>query len=227
MNSFRAPSTVLLTSDWHLGAIGSDTALIRREIAAHESFALIGDVFDAIAPGDKRYDSDMVDPRCLNSNPLGSALDIAREIILPYRDRCLFISSGNHERYAQRLYHVDLIAELSKSLNIPYLPYAGVVKINDVRLGYWHGHGHGVNVLRQSQQLLAAYEGVDIVWTGHRHQRVVSTCCRIRSSRLRRIWLAQSGAYLNWIGYPMERMLAPSDKGGLTCELNPLRISIC
>lgn len=92
----------LLCSDFHLGSACSDHDMIVRQLQrAKDNGARVlinGDVFDAIGPKDRRFDLSTLHPSVAREKDLARAIvNMALEILMPYRKIIDIIGIGNHE----------------------------------------------------------------------------------------------------------------------------------
>lgn len=233
-SSYAPPGGLLklaLLSDLHIGAAACDDRRIRDDLTRASSYGcrvlIAGDVFDAIFHGDKRFSPSVIHPKLRGRDDVGNAaLDLATGLLEPFASMIEVVGDGNHEtKFTQRT-GIDLVGELCRRLNIQRGGYGGVVTFrvgkHDFNVGYWHGAGGGSSIqaaAKQSARLLDVVEGLDVAWTGHRHQRFVHATTRfvLRRGRVteRRVLLAMSGAYTRWEGYAAERMLSPGDAGAV------------
>lgn len=225
--------SLLLLSDLHVEASTTDVASIRADLARADELdariLIAGDIFDGIFPGDKRWTPTTLAPSLRHTDDIfGAVVDYAVSVLWPFADRIDLLAPGNHDDKIKRQRHVDLIAALAQRLNVEASlgNYAGVVQYGvgrrTVNVGYWHGAGGGASreaAVRQCGKLLANVEGLDVAWTGHRHQRFAFPTRRVTlrrgKSAERRVWLAMSGSYGRWEGYALDAMHAPGDRGGV------------
>ncbi|SIO37527.1 hypothetical protein SAMN05444166_4198 [Singulisphaera sp. GP187] len=92
----------LLCSDFHLGSACSDhDAIVRQLQRAKDVGARVlinGDMFDAIGPKDRRFDLSVLHPLVARKKDLAKAIvDMAMEILMPFKDIIDIIGIGNHE----------------------------------------------------------------------------------------------------------------------------------
>ncbi|HOV12288.1 MAG TPA: hypothetical protein PLL90_11060 [Bacteroidales bacterium] len=121
-------------ADQHLLNRGSSISHILkdRDRIAEDDYALWfcgGDYFDAIYPGDGRFDAEAFDED-LKINDLATlaatAVNIFCDIYLPIRDKCLGILLGNHEQKAfVRGSQMFVHSELCDKMNAPNMRYSG------------------------------------------------------------------------------------------------------
>lgn len=91
-----------LCSDLHLGSVNADHDLIVRQLAmakkAGARVIINGDLFDAIGPMDRRFDLTTLHTAVCRSKDLAKAIvDMALEILMPFKDCIDIIGIGNHE----------------------------------------------------------------------------------------------------------------------------------
>lgn len=112
----------LLCSDYHLGSACADHDLIVQDLStirrAGGKAIVNGDVFDAIGPMDKRYAANVLHPSLQGKMDLHAAIvDMAFELLYPYRDVIDVMGIGNHEEAWIKYNHADPVAALIKRLN--------------------------------------------------------------------------------------------------------------
>lgn len=224
-----------LMSDAHIGSAYTDYARLADDIdrVKRDPFACLaiaGDVFDAILPSDdKRFRIETLHPRVRGDDTLNRAIDWAVELYAPVADKLLFIAPGNHDEKTKR-YGVDMVSMLCQRLNVKPAPYAGILTVKlphkqRLNIGWWHGYGGGASrqaAVKQSSRLLDVLEGLDVAWTGHRHQRYAAPTVRYavgkRGVRERRTWLVMSGAYMRGAKYALEQLHSIGDIGSVVLD---------
>ncbi len=187
----RPNQPVYLISDVHLGAVNSDTRLLREHLRqAEEEDAIIlinGDLFDAIPPTDTRFESGI---HGLTINDyIGNYFREAKSIFGQTMKQIYMIGIGNHESKLRQYYHVDLAMlfyEEIKRVN-PYAFYGGYHGFIHFRVAtdqshkkqtrtnyymYYH-HGYGGSSKRTGPRSmlldLSQVCRADLYWTGHKH----------------------------------------------------------
>lgn len=231
----HARLTLHLFSDAHIGSAHTDYARLAADIDRVKRdplacLAIAGDVFDAIIPSDdKRFRIETLHPRVRGDDTLNRAIDWAAELFTPVADKILFIAPGNHDEKTKR-HGLNVIGTLTQRLNVREASYAGVLTVKlphkqRLNIGWWHGYGGGGSrqaAVKQSGRLLDVFEGLDVAWTGHRHQRYAAPTVRYavgkRGVRERRTWLVMSGAYLRGAKYAIEQLHSIGDIGSVVLD---------
>jgi hypothetical protein len=116
------PHFRLLCSDYHLGSANADHDAIVRDLSTIQQWggkAIInGDVFDAIGPKDKRFDLQVLHPLVARKKDLAKAIvDLAFDLLHPYRHSIDVIGIGNHEEAWINYNHGDPVRLLIDRLN--------------------------------------------------------------------------------------------------------------
>ena len=111
-----------LCSDLHLGSPHADHDLITKQFAKAKSVGarilVNGDVFDAVGPKDKRFDLNTLHPSLHGKKDLGKAIvDLATELLMPYREQIDLIGIGNHEESWINYGYTDPVRRLVEELN--------------------------------------------------------------------------------------------------------------
>lgn len=225
-----------LFSDTHIGSAYTDYARIAADVDrvkrdSRSRLAIAGDVFDAILPSDdKRFRIETLHPRVRGDNTLNRAIDWAAELFSPVAGRIIFIAPGNHDEKTKR-HGFDAVAMLCQRLNVASpAAYAGVLTVKlpykqRLNVGWWHGYGGGSSrqaAVKQSGRLFDVFEGLDVAWTGHRHQRYAAPTVRYavgkRGIHERRAWLVMSGAYMRNARYAIEQLHPIGDIGSVMLD---------
>lgn len=116
------PFVRLLMSDLHLGSVNSDhnaiTAQLQRAKTYGARVLINGDIFDAIGPKDRRFDLAVLHPRVERKKDLARAIvDMAVEILSPFKDIIDIIGIGNHEETWITYGYNDPVRRLIEELN--------------------------------------------------------------------------------------------------------------
>jgi hypothetical protein len=205
----------LLLSDLHIGSRLTDYNALTSVIgeAKHRKMRvlILGDVVDAILPRDtKRFHPSVLHKRLQGKdNVLDETVDWAAEILDPVRGQIDLMAYGNHETAVISHHNTDPIDRLAEKLGCPVGGYSGIVDYRfdgtqkHVRIGYWHGKGRGSSpksVIDDWAKLQGICESLDVVWTGHRHHRLVMEYPKLSPSpgtllNERRVYCVCTGSY--------------------------------
>lgn len=198
----KDPIWFLLRSDAHHDAVGADRELEDRHLKQAKALGAyildIGDMFDCMQGRyDKRADRSALREEYQHGPYLDRLVDVAYERYLPYADRWLLMSPGNHETSVAKHNDTNLTERLYARLK-PHAPllqmgtYQGFVRIRVSRrkvrrgcitLAYHHGFGGSAPVTRgviQSNRMAISYPDAEIVWSGHTHTEFYLSLARIR-----------------------------------------------
>lgn len=112
----------LLCSDFHIGSACSDHGEIIAQLQqAKDIDAKIivnGDVFDAIGPKDRRFDLTTLHPTLRSKKDLAKGMvELALEILMPYKDNIDLIGIGNHEETWVTYGYNDPVRRVIEELN--------------------------------------------------------------------------------------------------------------
>jgi hypothetical protein len=198
-----------------------------------DRIALNGDIFDLILPNDlKRSRPCVLHQRFQgNDNVIGSVINWAVDFFEPFAERIDWIGLGNHEDAVLKHHHLDPVQDLVDKLNlrlearsrsrkgrsklphrIKYGGYCGFAIYplqstqENFTLFYHHGFGGGSSLSGAASDLnkmLAQLEGVDLVWLGHKHQKLsghivrISPALRGDQPLARDVRYLRTGAYLD------------------------------
>lgn len=111
-----------LMSDLHLGSVHSDHNAIIRDLEEAKRIGarvlLNGDIFDAIGPKDKRFQLGSLHPDVSNNKDLTKAIvDMAVELLMPYKSIIDLIGIGNHEETWINYGYNDPVRRVIEELN--------------------------------------------------------------------------------------------------------------
>lgn len=244
---------LMLMSDLHYGHALTNKGRIRQDLDLARKYKarilINGDVFDAILQSDKkRFDARTVDPELPPTGDLNAAIDMAFRELEPYADLIDLIGCGNHETSVEKYHSFDPISALNHRLNvecgakIAHGDYCGYYWMQlfepprtyaTFRIRYHHGFGGAapvtkgiIDFARMQQYITCA----DVLWTGHKHNRIAVRDTRERHTKQGRIayedvLCVQSAAYQAtypaWDGkgrrpysWGQEKGFAPQPMGG-------------
>lgn len=262
------PVGLRLMSDLHIGAAHVDYKLINREIKEavdrNDRVLINGDLLDLILPKDaKRYDATSVHPRIAkHHSPINAAVDWAVELFAPAAHLIDMIGVGNHETAVQKWHSVDptlliiiRLEQIAHQRNPEHvIHYGGYTGFVDYRIKYpqtsggrWvlyyhHGSGGAAPVTKGIIDFSRrdVFIDSDMVWMGHRHNRLVVTIEKLRcplkgdNPDVRSVHHVMTGAYFDTYrgqtqasirefgrrsNYAADMGMAPGGKGGARIEL--------
>lgn len=174
----------------------------------------------------------------------------AAELLLPLKDRILCLTSGNHERRSERLVGDSPLRDIASKLNIEdkYNPIAAFLKLdigdrsnNTKRPPHYsvcvtHGAGAGVKLGAgiNKSETFAISMGVDLIITGHSHKPITAPTTRYECDFAkgvmikREIRLLIASGFLDYDGYPIERLYPPvairPNKAILNCREHDIAV---
>jgi len=191
-------------SDVHLGnraaSLGTFRAVV-QEIARTKNCGviLLGDQIDAIGPGDKRFDADVLDPETLGINDLANLgevlIDAFVEEVKPIRSKIFAACMGNHEyQYMRRHAQSHLHPYMCRKLDCIDLGYSGFIdlvfedpqgKRSTFRVRAHHGAGAAQTDGGKMMRLVKFVKQceADIILTGHTHDDSDKTIIRLAANR--------------------------------------------
>jgi predicted phosphodiesterase len=184
--------------DFHLGSANCDTDLLDEAIRNvreddHALWVGMGDMIEAIAPNDKRWDAGGIDEKIVNLASQDRIGDVFVEKLAsrlaPIADKLVSYLDGNHERTFAKHYYTNLSERVLAAIGRTetYAATGAYVRIvfedrNNhrcpVRLFQAHGYqagrkdGAAINGL---DDLMAVHRDCDIVLVGHSHKRLINT----------------------------------------------------
>jgi len=193
---------VYFIGDIHEGASNSNTELLKRSIeiieAEEDAYWIgMGDMIDCINYHDRRFDVREVSTKYrvtdLDDLPKVQA-DLLLELLLPIKDKCLGMLTGNHEETLRHYGGFDIMSYLCMSLGCAYLGKKAYVSLGaithkdrgrpyfmiDICVGHGSGGGGGktaggaINKCFDYMQ----WETADINVIGHLHSMCVRSALR-------------------------------------------------
>lgn len=187
----------MLMSDLHFGSPNVDhdaiTADLEKAQRAGARILLNGDIFDSITAKDPRFDLGVLHPLVSHQKDLASALiDLAKEVLWPYRQLIDIIGVGNHEESWIKHGNFDPVRHLitaltaEKDCKIAHGSFAGYVQsvfrcegyrqqpIH--RLLYMHGAGGDAPITKGTIDFNRKGRNFqfDAFTAGHRHNMFAS-----------------------------------------------------
>jgi hypothetical protein len=242
---------LLPLGDLHCGSPQSDLTKFEgylkwaREEQAH--LFLMGDLYDSVVIGG-------VSSPFGAMMGLREAKHYLRDRLRPVKDLIAGMIIGNHEMRLVRFADCDLIEDLCDDLGVPYCGFSAVLRIrvghakrhigakewDATRINYvgylHHTTGGGATPggkLNRVHKLSDIYEGADFLVGAHNHLEAAAPVDRYRlhtaangeaTLKADKVFLIDSGSFLNWDGsYAEEMMLPPSHTGCPRIRLDGLR----
>jgi len=213
--------------DAHLGAVESaEKQLIKKvnECANRGRFGLAiggGDWLESITSKDKRWRTNGLAPWVESRNIVDSERRRAKEVFNPLKEegQILGLGTGNHEEEIHRRHDDDVIRNLCRDFDVPYLGYQCFIELKFERAGKtthsllihsWHGSGAAQSEGARLMRLMRLVNDIqaDIYLMGHLHAMLSYTPDRlvIRNGRVRSIKLAATicGSWLKTYNQPHE-----------------------
>jgi hypothetical protein len=181
--------------DVHFGSANCDVALFDEVIAEirEDPYALwigMGDMVEAVAPNDKRWQAGGVDDRILsmaNQDRIGDVfVEKMADKLRPIADKLLSYGDGNHEETFNTHYYTNLSVRILDAIGRPecYTGWAAGTEVvfnasgSRTALPIWHEHGwqagrkDGAKV-NNLDDLMGYIEGFRIYLYGHSHARLM------------------------------------------------------
>lgn len=145
-----------------------------------------------------------------------------RKLLLPIRDKILFVRSGNHG-YERALKNGKLIPEqiLAELLDVPFFHGCGTVFFNVRKNCYVIGTWHNAKKPQNMEWLHA-----DICFYEHLHKNNYERLVVAKPNRFSKSWVVeesfhiQSGSFLGWGGYSADKGYRPTAAGTSIVELS-------
>jgi len=177
--------------DFHEGLIVCDHEKIQEavEIIRDEEFIAwigMGDFFDGITVGDRRYEPEALDPR-LNT-PVKQTISV-KDKLRPIKRTCLGLHEGNHENVITKSFGNVIRSQVCKDLRVDYLGYVAHQKLvfpkGELEVFSTHGAGSiNSNVIERPEaqeanqkialrRKLMPITKADVGLMGHIHKLIV------------------------------------------------------
>jgi predicted phosphodiesterase len=228
-------ATIFPLSDVHLGAQGSEAMAFYKLVgeiakAPNTYVTLQGDLIDNGTRNSVTNIFRATMPPSQQKREMAKALE-------PIRDKILCILPGNHERRSGKDADDDPCYDIAAKLDLEdrYREDMAFVRIalgrriggNQKPLSYLlacvHGAGGGAlpgSGINRADKFMQAMDGVDVFIHGHTHRpyclrgsKIVIDVANKRVTRRPTLTMC-AGAWLGYVGYPVEKMLTPTAEAG-------------
>lgn len=229
--------TLLFTADWQLGSKNCDEQRIRDDIRdaknRNADIFIVGDVFDGVFAGDRRYRPSSAANWLVSSNDgTGDAVRRAAEILKSVAGSVRLVGLGNHEEAVIQRCATDMCGELAERLRAPAGDYCGYFEYRipgckPFVIHYDHGSGSDSmtrGVLPALRKKM--HHKFDLYVTGHLHNRWCVDDVFVENGKLRPCKLLMVGSYLEPLNtkecgstYDERWGLAPKPMGGVFVRL--------
>ena len=168
---------IIVAGDVHLGSLNADIKAFEKMLAnvkrEKAKLLLMGDLVDAIAPGDKRFDWKNVNR---DMGAVGEQFTYLEQKLEPVADNIIGLICGNHYSHWENTGFPGTKAAMCKRLGTTFLMYRGLIDIRTperrLKISAWHGAGGGyemggiANRLTKETRKLNA----DVYCMGHSHR---------------------------------------------------------
>lgn len=224
---------LFLLGDLHNGSKTTDMPLFKTYLDKVDSMPnariiLMGDLVEyagRASPGNSLWEQ--------TGNPQAQ-LDWMFDTFEPYADKIIATVGGNHEARIKKQTGIDTMKTTAKHLNIPYVPRAGVARIQLADRAFsvfmTHGAGSGKTPelkMRRLREAAAIVQGCDIYCMGHHHTNTNLTMVvkepdlKLKKMVDKEILLQMTGAFLKFDdSYAEEVMMVPTVIGSPIIRLN-------
>lgn len=178
--------------DIHYGTINCDVEQLKKDVEwirqRKNCYTYLGgDMIEAINVSDKRFEIDNLDGLLKDKlNRLTQEqVNSVCKILLPIKDKVMFVLEGNHEEICKKRYFYDAAFAIADRLGVPLLSYSAFVRLyfrrhvkdNDTHhvstivLYTTHGFGGGKKLGSKVNNVMSLVEGfeADIYIFGHVH----------------------------------------------------------
>jgi hypothetical protein len=243
--------------DIHLGNAGCDKEHLKKivdyiRITPRTLWCGMGDLVEAIQPGiDPRFDPYAIDPEyCIKdlSSLISKQINDIKNLLLPIKDKCLFMLTGNHEDNVRIRYYRDVTLELCVALGVPYggydcffrlifshRPKLVLGKSSTVVIYANHGFGGGRRSggkINKLDDVCNAFDA-DIILLAHDHKKIVNDSIKLGIQRTDKLKLVQrkqvscmTGSFLksyveNAMCYAEKKGYHPNDLGVVKIMMKP------
>ena len=226
---------ILAIGDWHIGDVLFDEKILKEFLQwVDENNAYIFLTGDLIENATKNSPSD-----CYRTTMSPSQqLDIAEDIIRPYRERLLAVVSGNHEWRSRKEVDYEPLSEMvlrlgGRKLRDKIYDPDGITVL--IRLGHFNRgkipysfyitHGKHLTTNKRAHDVV----DVDCYVCGHNHEQEVklSDFFRLddRHNKLNQVkrFNVRSGSFRNYGGYEQRSTYPPAHKGAPRLRLDGLK----
>ena len=241
--------------DVHYGSANCDTKLFDETIRAiredeHALWLGMGDMVEAIAPNDKRWNAGGVDERVVNLASQDRIGDVYVEKLAAklgrIAEKCIGYGDGNHEVVFGNHYYTNISVRVLEHLGIPdmYNGWACLTRLafedaNNHRTAVkvfshhgWQGGRQDGAKVNESRRLMA-YIDADLYLTGHSHSKFIVPNTRLDVNPswtrevARTVYVAHTGSFLrtlnqDTVGYAERAGFPPTTLGPVRFTLTPV-----
>lgn len=178
-------------SDVHYDSMHCHRKLFKRHLEESDGVIIIGDLFDVMGcHRDPRSKPENIRPEYIRKDKgyLDTIVEDVYNFLLPFKDKLLLISRGNHEDEITRRHDTDIIDRLcwmlrSEGSQVQTGGYSGFVRLrfsmttcNFSNILYYH-HGAGGNAARSKDVLRSQIDAfkvpdADVIVSGHTHNKI-------------------------------------------------------
>lgn len=199
------PIGILLSSDWHIGAVGTDYETLSRDMelvldTPDLYLVTLSNMIDNITWKDT---SGLIQ----NDEQMDYAADIIRELV-DKQKLLTFVGSPCHEGFTKKATGHDVVKndifKYAKDNGVPYFPNGGVLSVvlNDnpettYSLGLAHKGrgGSGKFAITSNSNIFERKWATDIIAVAHTHQNEAFQCTRYEWPAPRQLTFVRTGAY--------------------------------
>ena len=232
--------------DVHLGNAYCDKQAFIKYLADSDKnthFMGGGDLLDSIIVTDPRFEkhADATEKTAI----LDEQVDMAVNLLWPYRDRIIGIGRGNHENEVIRRHGTDLAWRVCEKLDCEYLGYSGFITLRlrtksgggrTIKIKWHHGWGggartQGADLTKYSHD--TKHWEADIFLYGHVHKKQMDKIQRSGVVGTRHIskpqHIAICGTFLKTYAdgydstYSEVKGYPPVSIGGITISIKPVK----
>jgi predicted phosphodiesterase len=185
-------------------------------------FILGGDMIENITPNGKPIVTDQ------SINPTEQVEEFL-SVMSPYKDKCLGIIQGNHEKRTKKRSLMDITKVMAMAMGCSYLGIGGYIKLIVGKIEYVLATHHGVSATKNWQleldKMSNIYRSADVVIAGHDHNCNYDYIVyeELIDNKMKEGYktYVRGGNYLGYAEYAREKSYAPKPTGSIIICLHP------
>jgi hypothetical protein len=219
-------TNIMFLSDVHIGSVSHNEELLDNTLGLIDDLnayiVLVGDTFEAAFPSRHEHAS------LEESMTLDDQYWTAKKKFMPFRDRILISTRGNHDARVWKKTGFDMARRFAAELGCFYNANGGYFRINvgtqTYTVAIFHGFSAGANPYTELEKRLVTYDQADLLAMGNNHYLGYTARVKKRvvdgvESRIP-IYLMRTGAFLSEPEYSREALYAPTFEGAPIVTFN-------
>lgn len=220
---------LMFISDAHIGSVSHNEELFDKTLGLIEELnayvILVGDIFEAAFPS--RHEHAPLE----ENMTLDGQYWTAKRKLMPFRDRILMSTRGNHDARVWKKTGFDMARRFAGELGCFYNANGGYLRVNvgtqTYTIAIFHGFSAARDPFGELDRRFNVYDDADIIAMGNNHYlgfspRMKKRIVNGQESRIP-IYLLRTGNFLTEPEYSRESLYSPTFDGSPIVTLNGLK----